>query len=135
MRSLLEKRGLGDKIHVYSSGTSVDIPRGASENAIIALNEIGLDLTKHKSQLITRELVEEADLVLAMTEGHKRYVLSIMPEAKDKVFTLIEYATGGSKGDISDPYLMNIDTYRNCRDEILKYLEPALEKLGMRNTD
>ena len=128
MRSLLEKCGLGDKVHVYSSGTSVTTPRRASENAIIALNEIGLDLTKHKSQLTTRELIEEADLVLAMTEEHKRYVLSILSDARDKVFTLIEYATG-DKGDISDPYLMDIDTYRSVRNEILKYLELVLDRI------
>lgn len=129
MRSLLEKRGLGDKIHVYSSGTSVTAPRRASENAITALNEIGLDLNKHKSQLTTRKLIEEADLVLAMTEGHKGFLLNTLPNAKDKIFTLIEYATNGERGDISDPYLMDLDTYRSIRDEILKYLELVLDRI------
>ncbi len=130
MKSLLKEKGLEDRFSIYSSGTAVDKSRAASDNAISALKEIGLDLTAHRSKHTSRELIDKADLVLAMTSRHKDYILSIMPEAGEKVFTLIEYAGDGEKGDIMDPYLMNLETYRRCRDHILKYLKLLVEKLG-----
>lgn len=135
MKSLLKEKALEDRVYIYSSGTAVDVPRPASENAIIALKEMDLDLTKHRSKLTTEELIDKADLVLAMTEGHKNFVLSIMPEAKDKVFTLIEYAKDGEKGDIMDPYLMNLETYQKCRDDILKHLKLLIKKLEVCNSE
>ena len=128
LKSILKNHNIEDKIHISSSGTEVDVSLPASDNAIAALKELELDLTKHRSKLVTRELIDEMDLVLAMTEAHKDYILKIMPEAKEKIFTLIEYASG-EKGDIADPYRMDLETYRKCRDDILKYLEMVLEKI------
>ena len=67
MKSLLKEKGLEDRFSIYSSGTAVDKSRAASDNAISALKEIGLDLTAHRSKHTSRELIDKADLVLAMT--------------------------------------------------------------------
>lgn len=128
-KNLIKKHNMEDKFNVSSAGTAVNMPLPASDNAISALKDFELDLTNHMSRMITREMLEESDLVLAMTEAHKNYVLKLMPEAKGKVFTLIEYATDGEKGDIADPYCMDLETYRSCRDEISKYLEMIIQKM------
>ncbi len=129
MKAMLEEYDLKGAVEVVSSGTAAGIGMPASDNAIEALKEIGLDLTAHRSRPITYQLIKDADLILAMTEGHKEHVLINAPEAKDKVFTLIECATKGIQGDISDPFLMSLNTYRECRDEIKKYLLMLLEDL------
>lgn len=135
-KNLIKKHNIEDKFYISSAGTSVNISLPASDNAISALKDFELDLTKHMSRPATQEMLEEADLVLAMTEAHKNHVLRLMPEAKGKVFTLIEYATDGEKGDIRDPYLMDLETYRKCRDEIGKYLEMIIQKIKvMENMD
>lgn len=128
--NLLKKQNMEDKVCVSSAGTSVYMSLPASDNAISALKEWELDLTNHMSKLLTVEILEEADLVLAMTQAHKNHVLKLLPSAEDKVFTLIEYATDGEKGDVADPYCMDLETYRSCRDEIGKYLEMALDKMS-----
>jgi protein-tyrosine-phosphatase len=131
-KSLLKKEDMQDKVSVSSAGTAVNMSLPASDNAISALNDLKLDLSNHRSRLITMEILEEVDLVLTMTETHKNHILGLMPEVKEKVFTLIEYATDGKKGDIADPYCMDLKTYRDCRDEIYNYLKMVLEKIKLK---
>jgi len=129
-KEILKREQLDDKVKVKSSGTSVYTPLPASDNAIEAVKELGLDLTDHRSQKLNINMLREADLVLTMTRAHKEHILNISPDAKDKVFTLVEYATDGKLGDISDPFGYDLETYKRCRDEILKYLEMVVKKIG-----
>ncbi len=105
---------------IYAEGTA------ASENAVKAMAKMGIDISSHVSTQLTVEDVKEADLVLTMTKGHKAVVLNAVPEAKDKVFTLGEYA-GGS--DVSDPYGGSEEIYDACAKELYNYIERIVEKL------
>lgn len=128
-KDMLKSENLDYRVKVRSSGTSVYTSLPASDNAIEAARELELDLTGHRSQKINIDMLREADLILAMTRVHKAHILDIMPDAKDKVFTLVEYATDGKEGDISDPFGYDLDTYKKCRDEIKKYLEMVIRKI------
>ena len=129
MKDLTKKSGMEDKVYISSAGTGVNLSLPASDNAVEALKEIGLDISNHWSRPLTQELIEGSDLILGMTEAHKKHIIKILPEAEVKTFTLIEYATDNKKGDIKDPYFMDLDTYRDIRDEIMKYLKMAMEKI------
>ncbi|MDD2481486.1 MAG: low molecular weight protein arginine phosphatase [Lutispora sp.] len=131
-KEILKRDKLDDKVKVSSTGTSVYTSLPASDNAIEAIRELGFDLTSHRSQKLNIDMLKEADLILAMTRVHKAHVLEMMPDAKNKVFTLVEYATNGREGDISDPYGYDLATYKRCRDEIKKYLEMVINHLGSR---
>lgn len=128
-KEILKREKLDDKVKVKSSGTSVYVSLPASDNAIEAVRELGLDLTGHRSQKLNIDMLREADLVLTMTRAHKAHILNIIPDAKEKVFTLVEYATNDQEGDISDPFGYDLETYKRCRDEIIKYLEMAVKKI------
>lgn len=128
-KSLTKKSSMEDKFYISSSGTGVNMPLPASDHAVMVLQEIGIDISKHLSRPLSRQLIDESDLILGMTSAHKNHILRIMPEAEAKVFTLIEYATRSKKGDIEDPYFMDLGTYRNIRDELMKYLEMVMEKV------
>lgn len=98
----------------------------ASEKAIVTMEKMGIDISHHVSQQLTREDVNEADLVLTMTEGHKAVIVNSMPDAEEKVFTIGEYANGKS---VSDPYGGDEETYRACANELYEYIERIVEKL------
>lgn len=131
-KEILKREKLDDKVKVKSSGTSVYSSLPASDNAIEAVRELGLDLTGHRSQKVNIELLREADLILTMTRAHKNHILNIIPDARDKVFTLVEYAIDGKEQDILDPFGYDLETYKKCRDEIMKYLEMVVKKVGNR---
>ena len=112
-------------IFIESAGIFAEDGHSASENAIKALLKYGIDLSNHKTQPVTEDLIKQCDLILTMTEGHKKL---IEPMAKGKVFTLLEYA--GSNGDIQDPYGGDIDEYEETAQEIYDALVDVAEKIS-----
>ncbi|MDO7786820.1 low molecular weight protein arginine phosphatase [Desulforamulus aquiferis] len=110
-----------------SAGTMAWPGEGAADNAIKTLSEQGIEISGHRARPLTPELICRADLVLTMTAAHQEQVLSMVPEAEGKVFTLGSYA--GIKGDIPDPFGSSLENYRFCAGEMKKMIALALEKL------
>lgn len=100
-KDLLKKEGshLGE-IKVISAGTNAMEGEKASFPSKEVIGERGLSLEEHRARPLSKELIEEADLILTMTTNHKHHVLAISPEAKEKVYTLKEYVNNGEKIDV-----------------------------------
>ena len=114
------------ELSIKSAGTAAYGNQTASQNAILALREMGIDLTNHRSQTLTAALVDEADLVLAMTNSHKQQLLMLKPDASKKIFTFSEFTFQDKTKNISDPFGGNLDTYIECRNEITEYIKKLL---------
>ncbi len=95
-----------------SAGLFAESGEKASENAVLAAKELGADIKNHKALQLTPAMLDGADLVLTMTESHKR---SLPP--MEKIKTLAEF------GDVSDPYGGDIQTYKRCAEQIKKLIE------------
>lgn len=108
-----------------SRGLMASAGESASVNAVKALEKMGIDITNHVSAQLTISDIDESDLVLTMTKGHKSAILSAA-DAADKVFTIGEYVGGG---DISDPYGGDEAVYDACAEELYDYIEKIVEKL------
>jgi protein-tyrosine-phosphatase len=134
--ALLEKM-LADRgathINVRSGGIAIYARDRmlASLDARLVLREVGIyiadgefvstDLKRH------RHLIEQAHLILAMTEEQKR-MLDAYPEAIGKpAYTLREFA--GESGDIEDPAMQGDTIFRARLDEIKYCLEKSLDDL------
>lgn len=89
-----------------------------SRNAVEALRERGVDISAHRSQLLTRQQIDEADLLIAMTQGHRQAILDCVPQSQGKVFLLKSFGVAQSTADIYDPVGEALDVYRRVRDEI-----------------
>lgn len=111
-------------ILVDSAGVFAPIGESAADNAITAMKKRDIDLSLHRTKPLTDELIDEADIILVMTDAHKMLIENM---AKGKVFTLSEYAD--SEGDISDPYGGDLDEYEEVADEIYDLLTDIAEKL------
>ncbi len=103
-----------------------------SENAVLATKEIGIDISSHKSRLITKEIFEDSDIILCMTQAHKEMILTYFG-VNDKTFTLAEFA--GENGDIPDPFGGDLAKYIICRDSIATLLEKVAKRLKGENND
>jgi glycine hydroxymethyltransferase len=85
---------LGVDVRVASAG----LLRGgqpASEHGVALLAERGFDLSEHRSQALTPELLEGADLVLGMAREHVREAVVLVPTAFPRTFTLKELVRRG----------------------------------------
>lgn len=125
--AIMEKIAVENDLDVLieSAGLFANVGGKASENAVKALDEMGIDLTFHQTKPITEELIEKSDLILTMTEAHKEL---LKPIAGNDVYTLKEY--GGGSGDISDPYGGDIEEYRETAREIYDALVDVAEKIA-----
>lgn len=57
-----------------------------------AASEFGIDLSAHKSRLLTGPIVRSADLIIAMSREHLRVVIDLDPSAWPVTFTIKEIA-------------------------------------------
>jgi len=74
-------------------------------------------LSAHRAQLLTRELVRSADLILTMSGHHRARVAELGGE--DKVHVLGEYAgRDESRAEVSDPFGSDLASYRQTYDEL-----------------
>lgn len=130
-RDLLEKRGLQDKINVESAGVFAANGEPASMQAIEAMERQSIDISNHKSRQLTKEMLDKADVVLAMTNRHKRAIKSINSNVVSKTFTLTEYAyeDKSKHTEIMDPYGAPVEVYEKSLLEIKNALINIIEKL------
>lgn len=125
--AIMEKIAVENDLDVLieSAGLFANVGGTASDEAIEALDKMGIDLTFHQTKPITEELIEKSDIILAMTQAHKEL---LKPMAGDKVYTLKEYA--GENGDISDPYGGDLEEYEETANEIYDTLVDVAEKIA-----
>jgi len=111
---------------VLSAGVMAQSGWEASENARLALAEIGLAPRSRGGQ-IEAEQVRWADLILCMEHSHRDAVVARFPEAKGKAMLLGRWA-GEPDREISDPYSGTLEEYRATRDEIRRLIEKAVKR-------
>jgi protein-tyrosine-phosphatase len=132
LRRLLAERGLVERVEVRSGGIAPYARDGSlvSLDARLVLREVGIELPREAAATDLkrqRHLLEEAHVILVMTEEQRR-MLGAFPEAGGKrVLTVRELA--GETGDIADPSMEPEDVFRWCRDEIARCLAAGLERL------
>ena len=129
---LLESEKKNNNIEVYSCGIYAEDGDKPTYNAIEAMKEYDVDLGKHSATNIRNSKIKDMDLILCMTTSHKRDVLYMYPELKDKVFTLKEYTNYKQEEkslDIRDPWGYDLETYRFCAAEIYNCIEILLKKI------
>ncbi len=118
-----------------SAGTFACEGDPATREAIDVMEEIGLDIEKHKSSQFDKDLAVWADIIFAMEAKHIEEMEAMAPEEEHKMHTLLGYAAGitgypGEEGyDIIDPYRDPIEDYRETRDQIRAAIEIVIKKL------
>ncbi|MBT8041797.1 MAG: low molecular weight protein arginine phosphatase [Kiritimatiellales bacterium] len=109
-----------------SAGTYAATGFTASPTAISALAELGIDLTKHRSQHLTAELVKTADLIVVMAAEHRHHILELFPEVENRVCLINSFGTSKVPADVSDPFGGSLNTYKQTRDEIDRALSDLI---------
>jgi protein-tyrosine-phosphatase len=114
-------------IQVLSAGVNACEGTEVSSGAHAVMAERGIDMTSHRSRSLNDEYLAAADLVLTMTESHRRYLSTAYPAEAAKIFTLGEFA--GFARDVIDPYGGSLAIYRECAEEISSLIDTVWEKI------
>ena len=133
-----EVKGRGE-YRAISAGLGALEGQPASPYAVQAMHELGVDISSHRSRMISTELVREADFIFGMTQSHIDTVTMLFPDAAEKTFLLREFdeTLDVFEKDISDPIGGSYGVYLNCRDQIeqgiasmLRYIEQGQIGIG-----
>ncbi len=128
MRRELAEIGRND-FEVTSAGTGAWDGAPASEGAYLVALEHGLDLSAHRARLLTRELVQQADVILTMARHHRARVEEL--GGNGRTFVLGEYAgRSGPEAEISDPFGGELEVYRQTFEELEELVKAAVKRLS-----
>ena len=97
----LMREGLAEQIEVISCGIAARDGGGAAVESVLTLKNDEIKLDDFKTRFCRREEVLAADLVLVMSEEHKKFISELCPPAKDRIAVL----------GVSDPVGMSIEFY------------------------
>jgi RpiB/LacA/LacB family sugar-phosphate isomerase len=105
---------------VVSAGLGAMEGQIPSTHAIVAVKELGIDISSQRSRMLTPALVAQADYIFGMTHSHVDTVMLLYPQAAEKTFLLREFddTLDPFEKDISDPIGGSYEVYVNCRDQI-----------------
>ncbi|MDQ1301613.1 MAG: protein arginine phosphatase [Chloroflexota bacterium] len=124
MRKRIADWGLADQVEVQSAGTWARDGDRASDGAATALGQRGISLEAHRSQTMTSQLLEAANIVLVMEEEHRRSLFYLEPKHLRKVFLLTEMV--GRSAEIADPYGGPPEGYAETADELDRLIGAGL---------
>ncbi len=125
-RILAEKLGVGQdelesKGYVVMSAGAFAMPGSrATPAAVEAVKPMRADLSRHRSRLLTIELIHQADMIFTMGSAHRAAVVSMVPGATEKTFTL------DPNGDIEDPIGSDVSVYQSLAGQLEKFIEARL---------
>jgi protein-tyrosine-phosphatase len=144
LRAALVRRLGDDAPTVTSAGTAGWDGSRATEEAIRAADELGVDIRGHSARHLDDPILDDADLIVCMAAEHRTAILHGRPDLSSTTFTLSELvglleaspasgsigarvaaATAGRNGsppsragDIRDPLGEPLDGYREVAAEL-----------------
>ncbi len=121
-----------DRVEVVSAGTLGINGSPATYFGIQAAGDLGANISEHRSQGISRELLHTADIVFCMADGHQSILASQYPEFNENVFLLRAFDRPSDEQiyeDIEDPIGRGLPEYQECAQLINSELERILPRL------
>jgi len=115
-------------LDIRSAGTSTSTGSPASPLAIEVMDEVGIDISNHRSAALNGYMLDEADVVVCMAERHRRHIVDWFKSMDDKVYLLREFdpvRTDADYPDVPDPIGHDIDEYRR----VLTMLERSMREV------
>jgi protein-tyrosine phosphatase len=114
-----------------SVGTAALECRPIAANAVEVLQEAGIHPDTHRARQVDKVMIEQAELVLAMSPQHTSTLHRLCDNPSRKIYTLPEYAIGPHVEEgIPDPYGHSIAAYRSSVRQLSEYVGRAMDRLG-----
>ena len=116
-------------LQVVSAGVAARSGESVSENSVLALKKVGIDVADHRAQPLTQKLLDEALLVLCMTESHRAMIQVQADPAPKNLFLFRQFLPGDRDREIGDPYGGPLKVYEAARDEMVEAVPGLVEYL------
>jgi protein-tyrosine-phosphatase len=128
LKDLLRQDGKEQLYEVRSAGTWTRNGLSASLPALQAMKELGLDISGHRSHHLTSQDIEDANLILVMTQDHKEALDVEFPQARAKTYLLSEMTD--NRYDIDDPAgSSSPEAHLICAQEMRKLVRKGYSRI------
>jgi protein-tyrosine-phosphatase len=127
-RQLLPGRA-GLDVEVASAGTSALDGGPASGFSIEVAEAHGLDLSQHRSRILDRAMVRDADLIVTMGVRHRDTVGALDPDALEYTYLLTNFSDHWH-GEVPDPIGSGREVYERTYLIIRDCIESMAGRLG-----
>ncbi len=108
---------------VGSAGTATIDGLPASGHAVQIARQMQSPLDDHRSRALTTRLIDQADVIFAMSPSHLQDIVRLAPDAQHKCRLLDD---GGA---IADPIGGDSDIYRRCAEQIERSISERMNEL------
>ena len=130
LRAALAKRGEGlETLKVASCGLAAHVGDPASANSVKTMSRIGLNLSTHRSRLLSQVDIDCSVAVFGMTESHLVALESRFDHLPEFVLLLRDVLPADVGRDIPDPFGGRYRDYEECRDSMVEAIPAMLEFL------
>ena len=127
--------GNNPNYRVLSAGIGALDGQPVTEESVVAMAELGRDISRHCSQALRVPLVASADFIFTMTRQQQDAIQTLYPMAAEKTFLLREFEEAEISGkDVADPIGQPLEVYRRTRDQIQRALPSIIEFIKQTNT-
>lgn len=116
-------------IRVTSAGVAARPGEIVSENAVVSLKKVGIDISGHRSRNLTQEMLDGAAVVLCMTETHRAIIQYQASPVPERLYLFRGLLPPPTHQEISDPYGGSIRIYEACRDEMVEAIPSIIAHL------
>ncbi|MGA3007899.1 MAG: low molecular weight protein arginine phosphatase [Opitutaceae bacterium] len=116
-------------LRIFSAGVAARGGEVVTDYSVQAMKKAGIDISGHRSQPVTAELLDGALAIFCMTESHRAMIELMFDPAPQNIFLFREFLPPGSEKEIADPYGGPYSLYEICRDEMVEAIPSLLEQL------
>lgn len=96
-----------------SAGLGARVGEGVDPKARQLAETAGLHVADHSSRQLTIAMLQDADLILVMSDGQRRAVAELSPAAMGKTMRLGNWLENGKGRDIPDPYQKSQEAFEH----------------------
>lgn len=114
------------RVKIASAGIAALVGQSAVAEAQQLMAERGIDISTHRAQQLSEDLISQADLILVMEDFQKQKIEFIFPHSRGRVHLLGKW--GGY--EIYDPYKESLEVFAGC----LQLIEKSWQEWQVRLT-
>jgi len=107
-------------LRVVSAGIAARYGDAISDYAAIAMKKVGIDLEYHASQPLTQRMLDDALIVLCMTESHRAMIQLQFDPVPEHLYLFRQFLPPPVDPEVDDPYGRPLSVYESCRDSLVE---------------
>lgn len=136
MQQMLHNKSTGHLPQVTSAGIKARNGEQSPVSAIEAAQSFDINMEQHRARLLTAEISESADMLIAMEHNQMTAMRKAYPDRANNIFLLplfnrnsTKVYSGWDEYNIKDPYGRPVEEFKACYDRIQYCIRVLLDDL------